>query len=177
MRMNRYVELDLGEMIRQVREDKNVGITPTHAHICTPAQDLRTQLSKILATTRLISSGRLSLPQARQMALQIEGMAQTGLAGKLDCGGHPPPQARRENRPRPVADSVVDDSCLECLSPREREILTALAQGQSVHEIAALLNRSPKTVNNHRTNILHKLHLRNTAELTRLAIRHKLVEP
>ncbi len=177
MQMNRYIELDLGELIRQVREDKNAGITPAHVQICPPVQNLRTQLSKILATTRLISSGRLSMPQARHMALQIETMAQSGLAGKLDCRGQRGQQGRRDSAIRPVLESGVDNTRLDCLSLREREILTALAQGKSVHEIAAVLCRSPKTVNNHRTNILHKLKLRNTAELTRLAIRHQLVEP
>lgn len=57
------------------------------------------------------------------------------------------------------------------LSPRELEIFAALAQGLSVGDIAERLSRSPKTVNNHRTHIMKKLSLRNTAELTRLAFR------
>ena len=57
------------------------------------------------------------------------------------------------------------------LSPRELEIFAALAEGLSVGDIAARLSRSPKTVNNHRTHIMKKLGLRNTAELTRLAFR------
>ena len=57
------------------------------------------------------------------------------------------------------------------LSPRELEIFAALAQGLSVGDIAERLSRSPKTVNNHRTHIMKKLGLRNTAELTRLAFR------
>ncbi|HSS63163.1 MAG TPA: LuxR C-terminal-related transcriptional regulator [Gammaproteobacteria bacterium] len=57
------------------------------------------------------------------------------------------------------------------LSPRELEIFAALAQGLSVGDIATRLSRSPKTVNNHRTHIMKKLGLRNTAELTRLAFR------
>lgn len=57
------------------------------------------------------------------------------------------------------------------LSPRELEIFAALAQGLSVGDIAARLSRSPKTVNNHRTHIMKKLGLRNTAQLTRLAFR------
>lgn len=57
------------------------------------------------------------------------------------------------------------------LSPREREIFSALAEGRSVGEVAAALNRSPKTVNNHRTHIMKKLGLRNSAELARLAFR------
>jgi DNA-binding NarL/FixJ family response regulator len=57
------------------------------------------------------------------------------------------------------------------LSPRELEIFAALAQGLSVGDIAEQLSRSPKTVNNHRTHIMKKLGLRNTAQLTRLAFR------
>ena len=57
------------------------------------------------------------------------------------------------------------------LSPRELEIFAALAQGLSVGDIAERLSRSPKTVNNHRTHIMKKLGLRNTAQLTRLAFR------
>lgn len=57
------------------------------------------------------------------------------------------------------------------LSPRELQIFEALAQGLSVGDIAAKLNRSPKTVNNHRTHIMKKLGLRNSAELARLAFR------
>ncbi len=174
--MNRHVELDLGELIRQVRKDKSTCQTPAQVQLCPSAKNLREQLSRILATTRLISSGRLSMPQARQMALQIEQMAQTGLSGKLGCQdrtvNHPSQDSSRDN-----PASAIDNTRLDCLSKREREILTGLAQGQSVHEIAKVLCRSPKTVNNHRTNILHKLNLRNTAELTRLAIRHNLVEP
>ncbi len=176
MQMNRHVELDLGELIRQVREDKNTAMMPAALPICPPAQNLRDQLSKILATTRLISSGHLSMPQARQMALQIENMAQTGLSEELGCldqKANSTPHNIAWNSPYHQPASKE----LDCLSKREEEILKGLAQGQTVHEIAALLCRSPKTVNNHRTNILHKLNLRNTAELTRLAIRHKLVEP
>lgn len=61
------------------------------------------------------------------------------------------------------------------LSPREREIFTALAEGLTVRDIAVRLRRSPKTVNNHRTHLMRKLALRTTAELTRLAIRLGLV--
>ena len=176
MQMNHHAELDLGELIRQVREDKNTAMTPAALQICPPAQKLRDQLSKILATTRLISSGHLSMPQARQMALQIETMAQTGLSGKLGClnqNANSPSHSNSANS----TDTHHQTKDLDCLSKREQEILQGLAQGQTVHEIAAELCRSPKTVNNHRTNILHKLNLRNTAELTRLAIRHGLVEP
>ena len=61
------------------------------------------------------------------------------------------------------------------LSPREREIFAALAEGLTIRDIAARLHRSPKTVNNHRTHVMRKLKLRTTAELTRIAIRLDIV--
>lgn len=61
------------------------------------------------------------------------------------------------------------------LSARELEIFTHLAEGRSAAEIAVKLSRSSKTINNHRTRILQKLELKNTAELVRLALRSGLV--
>jgi DNA-binding NarL/FixJ family response regulator len=63
------------------------------------------------------------------------------------------------------------------LSPREREVVTLIAEGLTSEEIAQRLVLSPKTVERHRTNILGKLSLRNRVELTRYAIRRGLVEP
>ena len=51
-----------------------------------------------------------------------------------------------------------------------------LAAGHTVHEIAENLFISPKTVGVHQTRIMHKLGLRNGAELTRLAIRSGAIE-
>ena len=61
------------------------------------------------------------------------------------------------------------------LSARELEIFTHLAEGYSAAEIAKTLSRSSKTINNHRTRILHKLGLKNATELVRLAVRGGLV--
>lgn len=63
------------------------------------------------------------------------------------------------------------------LSKREFQIFRDLAAGKSVQEIADILSISPKTVGVHQTNIMKKLKLRNTAELTRLAIRSGVIEP
>lgn len=73
----------------------------------------------------------------------------------------------------PAPDPVPEASrrAYASLSPREQEIFAALAEGLTVNEIAARLNRSPKTVNNHRTHLMRKLGLKNTSQLTRLAIR------
>ena len=61
------------------------------------------------------------------------------------------------------------------LTPREREVLQLLAEGHAVKEIASILDISPRTVEFHKYNIMEKLGLRTTAELTQYAIKHGVV--
>lgn len=53
---------------------------------------------------------------------------------------------------------------LEGLSPRENDVLRMLADGLTDREIAAALVISPRTVETHVSNILHKLNVRKRAE-------------
>jgi two-component system nitrate/nitrite response regulator NarL len=53
---------------------------------------------------------------------------------------------------------------LEGLSPRENDVLRMLADGLTDREIATALIISPRTVETHVSNILHKLGVRNRAE-------------
>ena len=53
---------------------------------------------------------------------------------------------------------------LEGLSPRENDVLRMLAEGLTDREIAAALIISPRTVETHVSNVLHKLNVRNRAE-------------
>ena len=69
-----------------------------------------------------------------------------------------------------------DQEKIESLSDREFEIFCLLAEGQTVVNISENLHLSPKTVSNHRTNIMHKLQAKNIVEVTRLAIRNGLIE-
>ncbi len=64
---------------------------------------------------------------------------------------------------------------MPALTDREREIIQALGDGLSFKEIGARLFISPRTVENHKTNILEKLGLKNTIELVKYAIRHKII--
>ncbi|MFQ5718051.1 MAG: response regulator [Acidobacteriota bacterium] len=65
---------------------------------------------------------------------------------------------------------------VDLLTPREREILTLLAEGKSNREIAELLFISPKTVDVHRTNIMKKLDIHSIVQLVKYAIHQGLVE-
>lgn len=64
----------------------------------------------------------------------------------------------------------------DLLSDREREILTLLADGASLKEVATRLNLSVKTVDTHKYNLMRKLDIHHRTELIRYAIRNKLVE-
>jgi DNA-binding NarL/FixJ family response regulator len=72
--------------------------------------------------------------------------------------------ARQEMRPDP-------------LSLREREVVQLIAEGKSTKEVAVLLGVSVKTAESHRTRIMSKLDIHETAGLVRYAIRQGLVRP
>ena len=57
------------------------------------------------------------------------------------------------------------------LTSREREVLQMIAEGHGVRAIAATLNVSIKTVESHRQQMMHKLHITSVAGLTKYAIR------
>lgn len=59
---------------------------------------------------------------------------------------------------------------LERLSPRERQVLQGLVQGDSNKEIARVLNISPRTVEIHRMKMMGKIGARNSAEAIRLGL-------
>jgi DNA-binding NarL/FixJ family response regulator len=63
---------------------------------------------------------------------------------------------------------------LHMLTSREQEVLRLLADGKRVKEIAHFLNISAKTVESHRQNIMDKLEIHSTIELTRYALREGL---
>jgi DNA-binding NarL/FixJ family response regulator len=63
------------------------------------------------------------------------------------------------------------------LTPREREVLQLVAEGKTTKEIATVLGLSVKTAETHRTKIMRKLEIHETAGLVRYAIRRGLVQP
>jgi|SRR5580698_7283820 BlaI family penicillinase repressor len=73
------------------------------------------------------------------------------------------------------ASSNVDISVHNGVTKREREVLQLLAEGQSTKAIAEQLGISRRTVEAHRLHITTKLKMRSIAELTKYAIRERLV--
>ena len=61
------------------------------------------------------------------------------------------------------------------LTPREKQILKFLAEGQTVKDIATHLNLSVKTIEAHKFNLMRKLDIHNKARLVQYAIRKKII--
>jgi DNA-binding NarL/FixJ family response regulator len=80
---------------------------------------------------------------------------------------------------RVVVDAYVSKSSLpdDPLSAREHEVLQLVAEGKSTNDIAVLLGISVKTAESHRSRLMQKLDIHETASLVRYAIRRGLVQP
>jgi two-component system response regulator NreC len=61
------------------------------------------------------------------------------------------------------------------LTDREKEVLQLLAEGRSNKEVATLLDLGLSTVESHRSNLMEKLNLHNTAEIVLYAVRKGLI--
>lgn len=87
-----------------------------------------------------------------------------------------------------IAQALLDDylklmrerrasDSYELLTDREREVLQLIAEGKSNKEAAAVLDVSPYTIETHRTNLMQKLGLHNTAEIVLYAVRKGIITP
>lgn len=75
-----------------------------------------------------------------------------------------------------ACQAVVGTGSLECLTPREFDILRLVAGGASTATAGEQLHLSPKTVLNHLSSIRRKLEVNSDLELFRLAARYGLVD-
>lgn len=84
-----------------------------------------------------------------------------------------------------IADEVIEMllsneggnvGSLQSLSPREREVLQLIAEGNTNTVIASKLTLSVRTVEAHRARIMAKLRINSQAELVRFAVQQGLVE-
>ena len=81
-----------------------------------------------------------------------------------------------------VSRAVVDaylaktELPIDPLTARERQVLQLVAEGKTTKEVAALLGISVKTAESHRTRIMQKLDIHETASLVRYAIREGLTQ-
>lgn len=73
-------------------------------------------------------------------------------------------------------EATVQDERYGLLSPREQQVMRLVAEGVPSREIAARLNLSLKTVENHRANLMKKLDVHSKMELVRYAARLGLID-
>lgn len=152
-------------------------------------------MNGIEATRKIISS----FPEIKVIALSMHsdrrfvlGMLEAGASGYLlkDCAFGELASAIKQvltgNKylsPK-IADVVVkgylnksNESLVSggsILTSREREVLQLIAEGLTAKEIADHVFLSVKTVETHRRNIMQKLNMRSTVDLTKYAIREGL---
>ncbi|MBR9727491.1 UvrY/SirA/GacA family response regulator transcription factor [Shewanella intestini] len=69
-----------------------------------------------------------------------------------------------------------DENPFTSLSERELQIMLMITNGEKVNDISQRLNLSPKTVNSYRYRLFAKLDINGDVELTRLAIRYKMLD-
>ena len=76
----------------------------------------------------------------------------------------------------PLKEAKITDADYNTLTPREQEVMRFLAEGLYSKKVAEKLFISPKTVENHRANIMNKLGLHNIIELIRYAAKLGLID-
>lgn len=88
-------------------------------------------------------------------------------------------KANRGEKHIPMAERFfnrrMEESALDSLTAREREVLRMLAEGKTVKDVAVILGLSGKTIEAHKSNLMRKLDLHNKAELVHYAIAHKVI--
>jgi len=70
-----------------------------------------------------------------------------------------------------------DERPKDPLTAREKQVLQLIAEGKSTRDVAALLSISVKTAESHRTRLMRKLDIHETASLVRYAVRRGIVKP
>ncbi len=137
-------------------------------------------------------------PHARIIVLTIHTedpfptkVMQAGASGYLTKGAKPPEvlQAIRQvaHGQRYLSPEIAqqmalsqfnqtDENPFKALSERELQIMMMITNGEKVNDISEQLNLSPKTVNSYRYRLFSKLGISGDVELTRLAIRYKMLD-
>lgn len=83
------------------------------------------------------------------------------------------PSVGAPNPPPPSAIDAATEVALARLTPAQRGVLRLLAEYRTSKEIARMLAISPKTVENHRTNVAAAFGLRGANALLQFAVRHR----
>jgi DNA-binding NarL/FixJ family response regulator len=145
------------------------------------------QLHNTVPKTRILI---VTAHESEQLVREVLDAGAMGYVLKSDAGSALVSAVEALLEGRPFFSSVVAQRVLQgylgagaasvdagksTLSPREREIVQLLAEGNNNKDIARVLDLSVKTVETHRSNIMRKMDFASFADLVRYAIRNKLV--
>jgi DNA-binding NarL/FixJ family response regulator len=134
----------------------------------------------------------ITMHQTEEMVHDVLEAGARGYVSKTDAVKHLAEAVRALSQHKPFLGSEVtgivldgylkgtsaaEDRAKSRLSQREREIVQLLAEGFTNKEIASDLGITARTVETHRSNIMHKLNIHNVPKLVRYAIENKIVRP
>ncbi len=152
-----------------------------------PKEDiLRYKVVYVLRLRHADGNYRTILQQSKTLSVSEDGKVQHVLGIHTDVSYLNMPVDHRisfigDGRPSFYAESTDDDFTPEqynfhdLFTPREKEILSNIANGKTFGEIAGILNLSPHTINTHKKNILRKTDCRNTTELIARCVRNGII--
>jgi len=126
----------------------------------------QTRLAATAASSAPASSSLLPLTAFAALALLALALAYLRRGG----AGLPVERTAEAGQPAPAEFQKYQDR-MKSLTLREREILQLICSGKQTRAIAATLGISPKTVEFHRTNLLHKTEAATMAHLVQIATR------
>lgn len=115
--------------------------------------------------------------KSQNLAQALHAIRQAARGEMALAGPTQPALLKQAQAPRGSSPQGSPTPCRDPLTRREREILTLVARGQSVAEIAAELVIAPHTVRTHIRNLLQKLGLRTRLQAVTYALKHGLIEP
>ena len=202
---HRLVRAGVRGLLQVVGDIEVVGEAASGEEACRIAPDLNPTVMVIdvslpgISGLETITRLRRILPEARILVLTMHEAApfprlalEGGASGYLSKRSAPEElvtavreiAAGRTYLGRTVAETAITGgadpdpaTALHGLGARELEILTLLARGRTVNEIAAALHLSPKTVHSHRARLLRRLKVHSTAELAQIAARAGVFNP
>lgn len=132
--------------------------------------------SKIDYITEAFQAGALGYVVKESAADRLLSGLGTIAAGEYFLDSSISQEVVRKLLETPAREARITNAEYGSLTPREQEIMRLLAEGSSAREIAESLCISPKTVENHRSNIMHKLGLHSSLELVRYAAKLGLID-
>jgi FixJ family two-component response regulator len=117
----------------------------------------------------ILLSGTATVPQAVQsMKLGVFDVLEKPVSHRVLLDRVQAAFRTDQDRRRKAAEFAAAKAKIATLTERERELLELIVSGHANKQVAAQLQISIKTVENHRANIMHKLGAGNAADLVRI---------